>query len=303
MANADLSNATINGANFSGTTLKGFTEAQLKSTKSYQEKNLSSINLGNNDLNGWNFSGQNLTSANFENASLANADLSNATINGANFSGADLRGATFENIVGDPNYKNTIMTDGTIKNFRMMGYKDNLLIRKYENSDGKTISAKISDYHRAASISLGAKLTLENGAAFEITSGAVLDVGLLGMIQIDTDLSGSTKFTVGKYSSLYFSDGATLTVNIVEEILSSDVYDVAVISFADSSRISGLGDFVKSKTLFLTVNGKKFSGAWDYALKSDGLYISLNIPEPATYAVVFGLLAMGVAVRRNLKRR
>ena len=282
--------------------MKGFTEAQLKSTKSYQEKNLSSINLGNNDLNGWNFSGQNLTSANFENASLANADLSNATINGANFSGADLRGANLDYVVGNLTYNNTIMTDGTIKNFHM-DYKDNLLIRKYENSDGKTISAKISDYHRAASISFGEKLTLENGAAFEIANRAELYVGWRGMIQIDTDLSGSTTFTVNENSALTFSDGATLTVNIVEEILSSDVYDVAVISFADSSRISGLGDFVPNKTLFLNVNGKKFSGAWSYALKSDGLYISLNIPEPAAYAVVFGLLAMGVVVRRNLKRR
>lgn len=165
------------------------------------------------------------------------------------------------------------------------------------------ISAKISEADEK--ISGGAKLTLEYGygSSFWITNGKTLTVASGGMIQIDTDYYGMTEFRVDSNAGFIFEDGATLNVNIVEEILSSDVYDVAVISFADSSRISGLGDFVPNKTLFLTVNETKFSGAWSYALKSDGLYISLNIPEPAAYAVVFGLLAMGVVVRRNLKRR
>ena len=64
-----------------------------------------------------------------------------------------------------------------------------------------------------------------------------------------------------------------------------------------------MSDLVKDKTLFLTVNGEKYKGLWNYILKSDGLYISINIPEPATYAVIFGLLALGFAVRRNLRRK
>lgn len=149
-------------------------------------------------------------------------------------------------------------------------------------------------------ISGGAKLTLEQGAFLEVVNGKTLTVASDGLIQIDTDLSGSTIFNVNSSSGLVFEDGAILTVNIVDDIMTSDAYTFAVISFEDDSRIAGFNNFIKDETLFLTVNGEKFNGAWNYAVKGNDLSISINVPEPATYTAIFGALALGfVAYRRR----
>lgn len=235
---------------------------------------------------------------------MQNSDLTEASFGCANLWNADLRGATLTNVVGNPNYKNTIMTDGTIKNFSMTSSEDSLLIRNHAITDGYgviVISAKISEENVA--ISGGAKLSLEQGAAFEITNGKTLTVASDGMVQIDTDLIGSTVFKVDENSGFAFEGGATLAVNIIADTMTSDVYTIAVISFEDDSVISGLNDLVRDKTLLLTVNGEKYDGLWDYIVKSDGLYVSINVPEPATFAAIFGLLAFGFAARRNLKRK
>lgn len=319
-----------------------FQKEQLCSTKSYKDKmldgiaisdtNLSDIDFGGVSLKNAHFGYINLTGANFSNANLTgakfygldlmssyvcdfslknavffNANLTNANFNEVILENVDFRGSNMTNVeiryFSSKNpYKNTIMSDGAIKNFTMASTDDALTIRKYTpaSNGGEMISAKISEDN--AKISGGAVLSLERGADLIVTNTKTLTVASDGAIAIDTDLSGSTKFTVDHGAGLVFENGATLNVNIVEEILSSDVLEFAVISFADDSRISGLSDFVKDKTLFLTVNGEKFSGAWEYALKSGGLYISLNIPEPATYAAIFGLLALGFAAWRKRKQ-
>ena len=125
-----------------------------------------------------------------------------------------------------------------------------------------------------------------------------------GTIQINQTLTESTKFKVDGNSGLNFEQGATLSVNVLADSITGDVYEIGVISFENESVvISGLGDLVCGETLFLTVNGETYNGLWDYELKNDGLYVLINIPEPATYAVIFGLLALGFAVRRNLRRK
>ena len=317
LTGVNFTDAIIKGASFSGTVSKGFTEDQLKSTKSYQEKDLSGIELAANDLSGWDFSGQNLSSASFYRATLnganfanavlkgaymQNSDLTEASFAGANLWNADLRGATLTNVVGNPIYKNTIMTDGTIKNFSMTSSEDSLLIREHTGRyDDIVIPAKISEDN--AAISGGAKLMLEQRAAFEITNGKTLTIASDGMVQIDTDLIGSTVFKVDGNSGFTFEDGATLAVNIIADSMTNDVYTIAVISFEDDSVISGLNGLVQDKTLLLTVNGEKYDGLWNYIVKSDGLYVSINVPEPAAFAAIFGLLALGFAARRNLKRK
>mgnify|MGYP001039668899 CR=1 FL=1 len=215
--------------------------------------------------------------------------------------GADLRGASFDKKSdGSPIYKNTIMSDGVIKNFSMASAAESFSIRKYVSSaHSSAIFAKISESD--ATISGEAKLTLEQGSFFEVTNGKTLTVASDGLIQIDTDLSGSTIFNVNSNSGLVFEDGSTLTVNIVDDIMTSDAYTFAVISFEDDSCIAGLNNFVKDETLFLTVNGEKFNGAWNYAVKGNDLSISINVPEPATYAAIFGALALAFAAYRRRK--
>ena len=294
---ANFTNANVEYANFSGAVANGFTEAQLNSTKSYKEKNLSGINFSFNNLSGWSFNGQGLKATNFQNAILTNTDFTNATLNDTDFTNADLRGATLTEMNGTPIYKNTIMSNGVIKNFSMNSSADNLVIHAYESIAGSpTISAKIAEN---AVISGGAKLTLERGARLEVV-GKTLTIGSDGLLQIDTDLNSSTFINVNDESSISFHDGATFTVNIIDDITTTDTYTFAVMSFEDeSSRIAGLNDLIKNETFLLTINGEKFNGAWDYTIQSHVLLISLTVPEPATVAAILGVLALGFAVYRR----
>ncbi len=285
----DISGATINGADLTSTVENGFTFAHLESTKSYADKNLSGVIFDYNDIGSWNLSGLNLQNTSFFASKIA----------GTNFSNSDLRGADISVTKGTATYKNTIMSDGVIKNFSMASADESLSIRKYTPAEGgENISAKIAE---DAIISGGAKLTLEQGAFFEVANGKTLTVASDGLVQIDTDFSGSTIFNVNSSSGLVFENGAILTVNIIDDIITSDAYTIAVISFEDDSVISGLGDLIKDKTLLLTVNGEKFNGAWDYAVKGNDLSISINVPEPATCAAIFGALALAFAAYRRRK--
>ena len=291
LGGVDFTGANIRGADLTSTVSNGFTEAQLKQTMSFQMGDLRGVMFDYNNISKWDLSGQKLQHASFFATRITNV----------NFTGADLRGAEMSATAGSPIYKNTIMVDGTIKNFSMISEEDTLKIHKYKPLDegGIMISAKVSEAD--ASISGGAKLTLEQGAFFEVANGKTLTVASDGLIQIDTDLSGSTIFNVNSNSGLVFEDGSTLTVNIVDNIITSDAYTFAVISFEDDSRIAGLNNFVKDETLFLTVNGEKFNGAWGYAIKGNELSISINVPEPATYAAIFGALALAFAAYRRRK--
>ena len=293
--NADITralfnNAVITNVDFAYATSNGFTENQLQVTKNFVEKNLSGIGFSGNDFSGWSFANQN----------LQNSDLTYAVVDGADFTNADLRGATLAEIDGAPIYKNTIMSDGAIKDFSMASADDSFSIGKYTPaaSGASVISAKISESD--ATISGGAKLTLEQGAAFEITNGKTLTVAADGSIQTDTDLLGSTVFNIDGNAGLTFEDGAILTVNVVDTVVAGEAYTFTVISFDADSVLAGLSELVKDNTLLLTVNDESFAGAWDYVINGNSLSISIsNIPEPATYAAIFGGLALLLAFAKR----
>ena len=289
ISSLDVTDFNITGTNFSGTNLR---KEQLYSTANYKNKNLRGVGFYTGDYSGWNFVGQNLQNTSWKKSNFDKADVSFADLRGASCTTSDSTGTFIT--------KNTIMADGVIKDLSMKSSGDSFAIRKYDPREyaPESVPAKISE---DAMISGGAKLTLEQGAFFEVANGKTLTVVSDGLIQIDTDLSGSTIFNVNSNSGLVFEDGAVLTVNIIDDIITSDVYTFAVISFGDDSRIAGLNNFVKDETLFLTVNGEKFNGAWDYAIKANELSISINVPEPATYAAIFGALALAFAAYRRRK--
>lgn len=303
--NADFTNAIVKGAAFHNAT--GLTYEQLKSTKSYQDKDLGSIVFYGCNLNGWDFSGQSMSEASLrwttlKNASFVNADLSDADFSNASMTNVDFRGANVENTDFDSaTYKNTIMSDGVIKGFSMASAGDSFSIGKYTPaaSGGAVISAKISESD--ATISGGAKLTLEQGAAVEITNGKILTVASDGSIQIDTDLSNSTIFRVDANAGLVFEDGATLIVNLLVDIATLGDCTFDVLLFDKDANVAGVSNFVKDKTLLLTINGESYTGEWDYTVDGDSLKISLNIPEPATYAAIFGAAALAFAAYRRRK--
>ena len=296
LLNADIRNADIEYANLSNSNLRN---ANLSGSYS------GNINFSNSNLFGANLTSLNLDTADLTDANLMNADMTNVKLGNADLTRTDMRGATTTGMFRYEDrfmrYMNTIAEDGTIKKFAMVSPKGDFAIRRYEplNEGEAIISAKISESDGI--IKGKAKLTLEQGAFLEVVNGKTLTVASDGLIQIDTDLSGSTIFNVNSNSGLVFEDGAMLTVNIVDDIMTSDAYTFAVISFEDDSCIAGLNNFVKDETLFLTVNGEKFNGAWDYAIKANELSISINVPEPATYAAIFGALALAFAAYRRRK--
>ena len=283
--------STINGANFSGTTYDGFfTSTQLYSTKSYKSKDLSNINLSDNDLRNWEL----------DNMNLQNANLDFTEISGTNFSNADLRGANMEHIMGSYTVKNTIMSEGVIQNFSMNSSADSFSIHKYTplTEDGEAISAKIA---QNASIMGGAELTLETGACLEVVDGAVLSLEDGSSIMVNTDVDASTLFEINENSGLVFEAGAVLEINLDETVRALDAYTFSVITWQENSSIAGLDSLVKGETLLLSINGERFSGNWDYVLSNNQFAVSLQIPEPSTYAAIFGVLAIAFAAYRRRK--
>lgn len=311
-----------------------FRKEQLCSTKSYKDKKLDGItvsetNFANIDFRGVSlknttFSNMNLSNANFSNANLSgakiswfdqsasryaevyslknavffNADLTNAELSYGILENVDFRGANMTNTkIGESvSYKNTIMSDGVIKNFKADPASD-IYIRKYTPAEnGEIISAKIAEEDATLNDS---RLMLGQGAFFEITNGKTLTNS--SEIQIDTDLGGSTIFKVDGNAGLTFEHGAKLTVNLIGDISEEDAYTFTAMTFEDDARIAGLEDLLKDGNLFLTVLGKKFNGSWDYAIKDNNLLISINVPEPATYAAIFGALALAFAAYRRRK--
>ena len=313
-----------------------FRKEQLCSTKSYKDKMLDGItvsetNFANIDFRGVSlknttFAAMNLSNANFSNANLSgatiwlfdqsasryaevyslknavffNADLTNAKFDTGILENVDFRGANMTNtkISQSVSYKNTIMSDGVIKNFKADSASD-IYIRKYTPvENGEIISAKIAE--EDATLNGGSRIMLGQGAFFEITNGKTLTLENFSEIQIDTDLGGSTIFKVDGNAGLTFEHGARLTVNLIGDISEEDAYTFTAMTFEDDARIAGLEDLLKDENLFLTVLGKKFNGSWDYAIKDNNLLISINVPEPSTYAAIFGAVALGfVAYRRR----
>ena len=287
-----ITNSVIKGAFIEGTT-------NIALSKSYRDKNLCGINISSQNLVGVNLSDQNLQNMT---ARTVNSELD---LTGTSFKGADLRGATFGTDVSTKSsvIKNTIWTDGEIKNFAMESVDDSLTIRKYipATSDGTTINAKIVE---DATISGGAVLTLEEGAVLEISAGKTLTVSDNGEIVFDVDAAADdTNIILNSGSKLVFGDNSKLTINLTGEVSETDPLHFTVIKAADDSYVLGL-DTLPKDNIILNVNGTAYdSSKWgiNFDPTTGNLDISVNVPEPATYAIIFAVLALGFAAYRRRK--
>ena len=289
--NVNLSNSDITRSNFSRA--EGLTSSQLSQT----------INYKNKDMNGIKFDGLILTNWILRNQNLQNTSFIEANLSGVNARVSDLRGADLTDAIGLDTVKtqNTIWNDGIIKNFSMESSDDNFSIRKYEpvSVGGASISAKLNT---SSSISGGAILTLEKGAEFEVVNNSTLTLSKYSEIVINTDLNSSTKFVIEEGSSFNFKDGAKLVINLEDfewSEFNSETLKFSVMNWEDVSKIIGLEDLVKSEDIVLNVNGKEYSYSWGYEITDSGLLVVL--PEPSTYAAIFGALALAFAAYRRRK--
>lgn len=306
LTGANFTDAVLDHFNFYG--LQSISAEQFYSTATYKNKTKANINFTDMDMSGWDLSGLSFGKGSFRRTNLKGANFMNTKIDeysssfssGNNdFTAADFRGSnmTLDRFKSTDTLKNTIMTDGTIQNFSMASADDSFSIRKYVPLEGgEVISAKIA---QSASISGRADLTLETGAYLEVVDGAVLTVEDGSAITINTD--GSTIFEVGENSGLVFADGSVLKVNLEGVFTEPEEYSFAFINANDSSTISGLDELMGGENFLLSLNGELFDGEWDYYMEGNSFGIRMQVPEPATYAAIFGALALAFAVCRRRK--
>ena len=315
----NLNNAIIhgdgiarNGAFFIGNSEnKCITKEQLKSTNSYAIHNHSGVAIGDEsyctkfDFKAIDFSNFDLTrslwysidftGSNFQNADLYVCDFRYCIANNIDIRGA-LRTDWFS--YGSSKCNNLISVDGKIKNFSMNSSDDNMLIRKYipPTSTGTMITAKFEDN---ATINGNATLTLEAGAIAEILSGVAVVFGGESTLIINLDKNNDTSFVVNENANLVFEDGATIVFN-VDSLQEGETISFSAIEWDSSATVSGLNLLKKGSTLMLLVNGKEFDTDWTFTIRDNKLWI-MSVPEPATYAAIFGALALAFAAYRRRK--
>ena len=204
-----------------------------------------------------------------------------------------------------PQTKNTIWTDGVIKDFSMKSADDSFSISAYEpaTAGGATINAKLVD---DAEISGGAVLTLEQGAVLEIASGKTLSVLDDSEIIFNVDAStDATKILFGENSKLAFGSDSKITINLDGVTSPDDSYTFSVIESAAGAQVMGT-DSLKKENVILNVNGETFdSSKWtlDFDSSTGSFNINVNVPEPAEYAAILGAIAIAFALKRRCSRK
>ncbi len=288
----DITGSIIKGANLGSSISNGFTLAHLQSTKSYAtDKDLSGVWFDYNNISNWDLSGLNLQNTSYVATRITGVDVTNS----------DLRGAEMSVAIGAGNYKNTIMSDGVIKNVSLNSREDRLTIRKYTpaTEGGEDIIAKISELD--VIIDNDASIDFELGAQLKITNGKSLTVEY-GNMNIDTDLDSSTKMYVDDGAGFYVTDDTVVDVNIIDEIEEGESYLISILEWSDGAIIDELlAQTVENAHIFLWINGKQYTGEWDAQINGNSFGIAFTaIPEPSTYAIIFGAIALGfVAYRRR----
>ena len=298
---ANLTNAVFDGATLTSCTTEFISYTTMSTRCNFKGANLTGASFKNSILH-YQFLSWSRTSVDFSEVNLMRANFTGTDITGVNFEKSDLRGAIFTTTSGSAIYKNTIGTDGVITNFSMASVDDSLTIRKYvpATSGGTMINAKIVD---DASISGGAVLTLEQGAVLEIASGktlSVLDNSEI-IFNLDAAASDATKILLGENSKFVFGSDSKIMVNLEGVISPDDSYTFSVIDTVVGSQVIGT-DSLKKENVFLNINGEAYdSEKWgfDFDPSTGSLNINVNVPEPSTYAAIFGALALAFAAYRR----
>ena len=100
---------------------------------------------------------------------------------------------------------------------------------------------------------------------------------------------------------MVFDSDSKITINLDGEISADDSYIFSVIQPASDSYILGM-DSIQKENITLNVNGEVYDAdKWgiDYDPTTGEFNINVNIPEPATYAAIFGGLALAFAFMRR----
>lgn len=300
LENTDFTDAIIKGAFF-----YGFSDWQIIEDFPYSEKKASltleqlysTVSYKNNDLGGdrdktlfmgqyfnnVNFEGFNLKNVNFMHCDFTNANFNNAIINGTNFYNCKI---TAEQLYSTISYKNKDLSNV-------------YLTRYYE--DYSTLD--LSQQSLSNSTLDGCRNIILSDTIFENTQlwNCRVSLGKSSIIlnMKDNNTPAITFYNIeGIISGSFNLSEGTLIVNLTDEFVLNDK-EINIMSWDDGSTITGFDKLVKGENLILKQNGVEFNDFWSFEVRSDGLYIS--VPEPSTYAVVIGAIALAVAVYRRRK--
>ena len=208
-------------------------------------------------------SGSNFTCANCQGASFG----SSVTMTGSNFTSADLRGSSGVK-ESDVVLKNTIMSDGSIRNFSMDSDSDKLVI--YDTT------------------SVGIDVTL-NSIDYSISGGASVVFRLSESYSQDDDVPpgfGTIKGTSG--ASITFDEGSSVILDFMDAEVEFGEF---VLFDTDTITLSGLENVEVS---VLSNGAEIISGL---SLSENGTIVVSSVPEPSTYAALLGILALSFAIR------
>ena len=301
--NAILEDAIINDVYFyAGSADKDITLAQVMQTKSYKDKDLSGASFHYTIFENADFSGFNLQGTIF--GSYASNLFKNV-----NFTNADLRGAGGLERGGWDTaiFKNTILKDGSITALEMDSPDDYILVREYKYTDSSgTIYAKFAE---GASISGGANLILDNNARLMVNEAVTVNVEDGGIVSYDMDVTNTedeSYIYVLEGGDLNFAEGSKLNINVNGDLEAYTEYYKYILyadnTFTLNSIYNDIYGLNENGGIYFTNNGEDFNGDWDLFVKGKWLVVSYTaVPEPATYAAIFGALALAFAAYRRRK--
>ena len=141
-------------------------------------------------------------------------------------------------------------------------------------------------------------VNITNSAAWVSEGSSTMDSLTLDNANINfTFTATDDAITVGEMSTSGSSD---VTINFSNDFL-NDITDGFVFD-TDDAIIVGSGE--KDNINYIVLGQNKDGSTWDISDNGDGTYTITNInvvPEPATYAAIFGALALALAIYRRRK--
>lgn len=301
--NAILEDAIINDVYFyAGSADKDITLAQVMQTKSYKDKDLSGATFNYTVFENADFSGFNMQRTMF------GSSASNLFKN-VNFTNADLRGAGGLERGGwdTATFKNTILKDGSITALEMDSPDDYILVREYKYTDySGTIYAKFAE---DASISGGANLILDNNARLMVNNAVAVNIEDGGIVSYNMDVANTedeSYIYVLEGGDLNFAEGSKLNINVDGDLEAYTEYYKYILYADNTSTLNSIYNDIyglyENGGIYFTNNGEDFNGDWYFFEKGKWLVVSYTaVPEPATYAAIFGALALAFAAYRRRK--
>lgn len=261
---AKLQESTLKNTHIAGATFidTGFNRDILESTSSYKNKKLNEVFITSNGGT------VNLSGVDFSGVNLRNATLMNVNLTNANFTGADLRGSRIFGNDSGAIYKNTITSNGVLTNISMQSDSDKIMI-------------------------------YANDARFEG------DLGQSAKVISDTEFNAGTIEIEGG-EKLEFSDGITVTmsdqINIIfDSETVGGIEDLFVIGDSTSIVMSGYDDDLSAQKAFIGLFKDDDGNVANWTPESVAAFVVAAIPEPSTYAAIFGALAIAFAAYRRRK--